>query len=135
MVTGYLQRKTIYRPDSNKLNQYGFTLNKFQYEAFFLNQVLGNDSLTNYATSLFANTISNSNAVYGIDGGYVFHDNLNINFLSVDYEDINVGNKQRLSASSCLPTIVSVPASWPTPKARTLQTIDYTPSYSPIVTT
>jgi hypothetical protein len=53
--------------------------------------------------------------------------------LAVEYEDINVGNKQRLSSNECMPLIVATPNTFPTPKVRSVGTIQYNPTYATIV--
>jgi hypothetical protein len=132
--TDYLKAKTIFKPDATDDNLYGITLYKYQYEAFFLSLVQGNDSLTSHATSIFAGTTANSNAVYHADGGYVFKDTDHVDFYACEYQDLNVGNKQRVTSNECMPLIVATPNTFPTPRVREIGTISYNPTYSPIVT-
>jgi hypothetical protein len=129
----YLKAKTIFMPDLTRL-EYGLTVYKYQYEAFFLNLVLSDTTLTNHSTAIFENTMPNSNPIYHADGGYVFKEDDHVDFYSVEYEDINVGNKQRVATNECMPLIVATPNTFPTPKVRSVGTISYNPSYSPIIT-
>jgi hypothetical protein len=131
--TNYLRAKTIFRPDDDQSQEYGFSLYKYQYEAFFLNLVSSDLSLMGHATAIFANTIPSSNAIYHADGGYTFTSQDHIDFLSCEYEDINVGNKQRVTTNECMPLIVATPNTFPTPRVRAVGTINYNPTYSPIV--
>lgn len=131
--TGYLQAKTIYKPGSDQ-ERYAFSLYKYQYEAFMLSLVLNDASLTSYLSQVYGNTLASSNAIYQGDGGYVFKSNAYINLLSVDFEDINVGNKERVATNECMPLIVTTPNTFPTPKTRSVGTITYNPTYSPVLT-
>jgi hypothetical protein len=128
----FLRAKTIFQPDTSLPLRYGVTLYKYQYEAFMLNLTLGNENLSTYLTSIFANVTPSSNAVYHGHGGYVFKTDSYINFYSCDYEDINAGNKQRVLTNECVPLIVTTPNSFPTPKTRSVGTISYNPTYATI---
>jgi hypothetical protein len=131
--TNYLRAKTLFRPTSDQ-ERYSFTLYKYQHEAFMLNLVLNDPSLTAYLTSVFGNTLPSSNSIYQADGGYVFKSNEYINLSAVDYEDINIGNKKRVATNECMPLIVTTPTTFPTPKTRAVGTIAYNPTYSPVLT-
>jgi hypothetical protein len=129
-----LRAQPIFNPDAiNYPYWFAMTLYKYQYEAFFLNSIQGNASLTSYVQKMFGNELPNTNAEYLAHGGYVFKENQYVNFFSVDYEDLNVNNKQRVSTADCMPLIVSTPNTFPTPAARTLSTINYNPTYSSII--
>lgn len=129
----YLREQNIYQIDTNLPLKYGMVLNKYQYEAFMLSLAVTNQQMYQYLTALFASNISSSDAVYQGHGGYVFKNTFSIPFLAVSYEDINVGQKERIVTSECIPLIVSTPSTFPTPKVRTLSTINYNPSYSNII--
>lgn len=128
-----LQKKTIYQPDPSKPLQYAFTLYKYQYEAFMLSLTATNSLLTTHLTEIFDNTLANDNAIYNAHGGYLFKNNPYINMLAIEYEDINIGNKQRLSSNECMPLIVATPNTFPTPKVRSVGTVSYNPTYATIV--
>jgi hypothetical protein len=132
--TDYLRAKTIYKPDATLPLQYGISLYKYHYEAFMLTLALENDTLTSHLTEIFANTLPSSNAIYQGDGGYVFKSAEYVNLQAFEWEDINIGNKQRVSSNECMPLIVATPNTFPTPRTRAVGTISYNPTYSPIVT-
>jgi hypothetical protein len=132
--TDYLRAKTIYKPNSALTLQYAMSLYKYHYEAFMLTVSLDNSALTSHLSDIFSNTLPSSNAVYQGDGGYVFKSAEYINLQSYEWEDINVGNKQRVNSNECMPLIVATPNLFPTPKTRAVGNIAYNPTYSPIVT-
>lgn len=105
------------------------SLNKFQYEAFAL-QIASN--LNNGMVKLFSNVLPASHPAYSANGGYLFNNNPNIIINATEYEDMNIGNKQRGTASECLPLIVAAPSSFPTPRVRAIGTIAYNPSYATV---
>lgn len=125
-----LRKKTIY-PTSNA-NYYSGYLHKYQYEAFALYLSLGNTTITNGITSIFNKTWNGNQAVYSANGGYLFGDKTSILLNTIAYEDINVGNKARVVSNECIPLIVTTPSSFPVPSVRSLGSIAYNPSYSPI---
>jgi hypothetical protein len=128
-----LQRKTIYQPNASNPLQFAYTLYKYQYEAFMLSLAASNPPMTTHLTQIFDNTLTNDSAIYKAHGGYLFKDLQYINMLAVEYEDINVGNKQRLSSNECMPLIVATPNTFPTPKVRSVGTVSYNPTYATIV--
>jgi hypothetical protein len=128
-----LKYKTIYQPSASNLLQYAFTLYREQYEAFILSLASTNPSLTTHLTQIFDNSLPNDSAIYRAHGGYLFKNNNYVDMLAVEYEDINVGNKQRLSSNECMPLIVATPNTFPTPKVRSVGTIQYNPTYATIV--
>lgn len=124
-----LKLKTLSQINGDNLFQYAMSLNKYQYEAFILGITNGDNSLTDYIVSIFGNTISNTSSVYLAHGGYLFKNANYINFTAVEYEDINIGNKQRVNSNECVPLIVTTPNTFPTPKTRTPSLITYNPTY------
>lgn len=125
-----LRQKTIL-PIQIPSQFYNFVLNKYQYEAMMLNANASN-SVTNL-TQIFDGTWGGVSMVYSANGGYVFRNSDTINIASIEYEDVNFGNKQRTASSECIPLVVATPNSFPTPKVRSTGTISYNPTYSTIV--
>lgn len=132
-----LRLKTLSQPNSSgDPYRYGMSLRKEHYEAFMLTYAQStNPSLVNGLISIFSNTFGASNSVYSANGGYLFNNANPIILSAIEYEDMNVGNKQRVATSDCLPLVVATPQTFPTPQIRQLGTISYNPTYSPIVTT
>jgi len=134
-----LRAKTLFRPDFSPTpwNRFGMTLYKSQYEAFFFYVAAGygnvSAQLTAYAENMFGDELNSNSAIYNANGGYVFRKNPFVSFMSIDFIDLNITNKQRISTNECMPLIVTVPNSFPTPKARTLGTIAYNPTYATII--
>lgn len=129
-----LRFKTIYQSNAALLQQYAMVLYKYQYEAFMLSLIAGSSTTLNeYITSIFANTLPSSDPVFMGHGGYAFKSSNYLECLAVEYEDINIGNKQRVTTSECLPLIVATPNSFPTPKVRAVGNIAYNPTYATIV--
>lgn len=126
--------KTLFQPFNDPF-VYGVRLFKYQYEAFFLTLASQDNNLYNYGASIFDNTLPSSDPVYNANGGYVFKNVDYIDLIASEFEDLNIGNKQRTSTSECLPLIVTTPNSFPTPRTRAVGTISYNPSYSPISVT
>lgn len=131
----YLKTKGIYLPFPNLPNTWCPTLYKYQYEAMTLNLSANNPELSSYMTQIFQNELPNGDAIYSAQGGYIFKNDLFVNLLCCEYEDINIGGKERTSVSECIPNIITVPSTFPTPKARTLGLISYNPQYSTIIRT
>jgi hypothetical protein len=130
----YLRNKTITPVSSDTTHsQYLFTLHKLQYEAAILTMY---PSLVNSLTTIFNGSWVGASQVYSAHGGYLFqsqdYDNCSQIIASCEYEDINVGQKQRVPSAECIPLIVTTPNSFPTPKVRSVGTINYNPSYSTI---
>ncbi len=128
-----LRYQTIFNPNFSEPFSYAMTLYKYQYEAFLLTLIQNEPLLTAYVQKMFANENPSTNAEYSAHGGYLFKENTYTNFFSVDFEDLNIDNKQRTSVNECLPTIVTSPFSFPTPRVREIGTINYSPTYSTIV--
>lgn len=124
-----LNTKPLIKPTDSQYI-FGMTLQKYQYEAFALSV---NASLTNGLVSIFAKTLAASNPVYNANGGYIYNNNLWVDFHACEYEDINIGNKQRVATSDCMPLIVATPTTFPTPKTRQQGTIAYNPTYATII--
>lgn len=129
----FLKYKTIYQPEETNALKYAFTLYREQYEAFILSLGSANGALVTHLTEIFNNTLPNNSAIYNAHGGYLFKNNNYIDMLAVEYEDINVGNRQRLSSNECMPLIVTTPNTFPTPKVRSVGTISYNPTYATII--
>jgi hypothetical protein len=111
------------------------SLYKYQYEAFMLTLAQNRTDLRAYLENMFSNQLAGDSGVYRANGGYVFgsgHPDY-LDFMSIGYEDMNVGNKARTANSDCIPLIVTVPSQFPTPKNRAIGTISYNPTYSTIV--
>lgn len=117
------------------IGTYAYFIQKYMYEAFILNynQTYNSQNVVGL-TSLFAgNGINGNNSIYSFNGGYLFNNNNYTNNLwSVNYEDVNFGNKMRISENDCAPLIVAVPSTWPTPAIRAIGNVSYNPSYSQI---
>jgi hypothetical protein len=128
-----LKWQTIYQNDPNNANQYLMRLYKYQYEAFILTLTMSNTNLSAYLQSVFDNTLSSASAIYDAHGGYIFQNNDYVSIQAVEYEDINVANKQRINSNECMPLIVATPNTFPTPKVRAIGTINYNPTYATIV--
>ena len=54
----------------------------------------------------------------------------NIILSNVQYEDVNMDDKQRVEVNECMPLIIASPNQFPTPKYRQAGAIVYQPSYS-----
>jgi len=135
---GYLREKTLTRFEPTaKPYRYGMSLDKYQYEAFYFFVAAGagaqSDQLTAYAEQMFENELDSNLGVYNVNGGYLFKTSQTVNFRSVDYIDLNINNKQRITVNDCMPLIVTTPGTFPTPKIRTLGTTSYNPSYATII--
>jgi hypothetical protein len=113
-------------------NYYTGFLSKYQYEAFALYLALSNSALTNGMTSIFNNTWAGNPAVYNANGGYLFQAKTFITLNTLAFEDINIGNKARVATNECIPLVVTTPNSFPIPSSRSIGSIAYTPTYSPI---
>jgi hypothetical protein len=126
-----LRMKTISPLSANGFYYQGF-LNKMQYEAFALSLNQGNSSLYNGMTSIFNGSWNGNQAVYSAHGGYLFSSAQSILLNAVSYEDININNKDRVTSSDCIPLIVATPNTFPNPSSRSVGTIIYNPTYSPV---
>jgi hypothetical protein len=131
-----LRYKTIVRP-TGWVNTYIGTLNKIQYEAFYLTLSRANSSNSDGATAIFDNSWTKNPAVYSANGGYIFRTQSQqvvpkMNLCGLLYEDINAGQKARLVSNECIPLVVTTPYSFPLPSVRQMGTIIYNPTYSPI---
>jgi hypothetical protein len=132
--TEFLKTKTLFKPyEDTAPFRYGMCLHKYQYESFFFNVAIDNQELTDYVFTMFEGELENTNPIYTANGGYIFNKYDSVKFMSIDYEDINVTNKQRLATNDCLPLIVTTPQSFPTPKVRNTSLLSYNPTYSTIV--
>jgi hypothetical protein len=128
-----LRNKTIYQPSASFPLRYLFKLWKYQYESAILTLAQSDSNMSSYLASIFSNTLPNSDAVYQANGGYVFSEQESVAFESFSYEDVNYAGKFRTTQDTCLPLVISSPSNWPTPKQRTLSTINYSPTYSNII--
>lgn len=117
----------------NTSGQYTGYLSKYQYEAFYLTINTSNAGLSESASQIFTGNWVGDGMVYSANGGYLFYNNASIPLSTIEYEDINVGNKQRTSTSECMPLVVTTPNSFPTPRNRATGTIAYTPTYATVV--
>jgi hypothetical protein len=107
-------------------------LNKYQYEAFVLLQNISNAVTTQTLTQIFNGTWNGTSQLYNAHGGYIFNQNSQINIPMIEFEDINVDNKQRMGSNDCIPLIVAVPNQFPIPKTRSTGTILYAPTVVPV---
>jgi hypothetical protein len=126
-----LRQKTIEPVGSP--GYYAGILFKMQYEAFALSLNQGDSNLTNGITSIFDGTWGGNPSVYSANGGYIFgnsNDRIYLNY--VGFEDTNVGQKARVATNECIPMVVTTPYTFPVPSARSIGTIIYNPTYSPI---
>lgn len=129
----YILAKTLMRTQDTDLFKYGITMFREHYEAFILNHTqLTNPTLVDGLVQIFTNQIQNK-AIYTADGGYVFNTKPYVDFMAIEYEDINADGKQRVATNECLPLIVATPNTFPTPKTREIGTISYNPTYATVV--
>jgi hypothetical protein len=126
-----LRAKTIV-PIASNSNYYMGILNKMQYEAFSLYLNQGNSTLSNAMASIFNGTWGGNPAVYSANGGYVFSSSQSILLNAASFEDMNIGNKARVASNECIPLVVTTPDTFPMPSSRSIGTIVYNPTYSPI---
>ena len=119
-----LEIKTILPVDSSN-TYYSIVLNKIQYEAFLLTLY---PSAATSLVSLF-NGSSNFSFYYNDNGGYAYHNVTSLPLNFVKFEDMNLGGKERISNTSCMPLIVSAPVSYTVPQSRANGTINYLPTY------
>lgn len=104
-------------------SRYNLFINKFQYEAMLLKY-----------NSQYGKILLNGskNKAFSANGGYYFKNEFyssSFSYSYVIYEDLNVGNKQRVASNSCLPLIVTSPNTFTVPKVREGGVINYNPSY------
>ena len=130
-----LQRKTIL-PISVGSQYFMGYLHKYHYEAFALYISQSTSAIFNGMASIFNGTWNGNPAIYSANGGYAFANNEYITLNAVCYEDINVNPKARTGGNEdgCLPLVVASPNNFPLPSARTVGSITYNPTYSPIGT-
>ncbi len=128
-----LRYKNINQTSADTPLKYNIRLWKYQYEAFFLDMVKTDSNMLAYASAIFSNTLPNSDPIYQGNGGYVFSEQSYVDIFNIAGIDLNLSQKARISENSCLPTIVSTPNQFPTPRTRTLSTISYNPTYSTII--
>lgn len=100
---------------------------KYQYEAFVLLQNLNDVVATSTLTQIFQGSWNGNSQVYNAHGGYIFNNSNSVNIPMIEYEDINIGNKQRIGSNDCIPLIVTTPNTFPIPKVRSTGTISYAP--------
>ena len=131
VMQGQLRQKTI-NPITANGHYYNGFLHKAHYEAFYLNLAQGDTSLTNGAISIYNRTWNGNPAVYSAHGGYLFDGQTHVLLNAVTFEDVNVNNKSRVAANECIPLIVTTPNSFPVPSSRSIGTIIYNPTYSPV---
>ncbi len=124
-----LRLKTVAKAsDTGSNNFYYPILNKYQYEAFSLLQNTSNTELTSILTQIFLGSWNGRTQIYNAHGGYVFNNVDSINFSIIEFEDLNVGNKQRDGISSCLPAVILNPSQYVVPKTRNSGLISYNPT-------
>ncbi len=125
-----LRTKNIFTEEASPSSYY-LTLQKYQYEALAMSIAATNSDMTSYMGKLFQNELPNGSPEYNAQGGYLFNginkDNF-INFTSIEFEDLNVLGRSRVSTSDCLPLIVCQPDSFKTPKVRQTSIFSYNPS-------
>lgn len=127
-----LRQKTI-TPVSGYAGYYMGILFKMQYEAFALTLNLSNSTISQGLTTLFNGTWPYNPAVYSANGGYVFSNDTDRVYLNyAGFEDINAGQKARVTTNECIPMVVTTPNSFPLPSSRAIGSIGYNPTYSPI---
>jgi hypothetical protein len=124
-----LRSKTIALASNTGPNTFYYPiLNKYQYEVFSLLQNTNNVAITSALTQIFNGSWKGDSQVYRAHGGYIFQSVNSIDIPVIEYEDINAGNKQRISSNACIPLIVTTPNSFPAPKVRSTGTINYNPT-------
>ncbi len=127
-ATNQIRLKTLVKADNTGTNNFYYpVLNKYQYEAFSLQQNNGNVPTTQVLTQIFGGSWKGISQVYNANGGYIFNKDQSINIPLIEYEDINVGQKLRIGSNDCIPLIISTPNSFPIPKSRSTGTISYNP--------
>ena len=119
-----LEVKTVL-PADNLNSRYSVVLNKIQYEAFLLTVY---PELASSLVPLFKGT-SNFSFYYSDNGGYAYHNNTSLNFNFCKFEDMNLGGKERIATTNCLPLIVASPINYTVPNSRASQTVNYSPTY------
>lgn len=130
-----LKNKTI-EPSTIAL-YFNFYLNKYQFEAFSLNNNTDSSVLSNL-TRIFSGQWTSGTPIYTANGGYVFGnktkygDGSYILLAGCEYEDLNTNNKARTTSNDCIPLVVATQSSFPTPKQRATGTINYNPTYATI---
>jgi len=127
-----LRQKTI-EPYEGSNGYYRCFLQKYQYEAFALSINSSNSSKSEILTKVFSRTWGGVTPVYSSNGGYLFYNYPYITLAAIDYEDINIDNKQRSATNECIPLVITTPNQFPTAKTRAVGTISYNPTYSNIV--
>ena len=79
----------------------------------------------------------NSNPVDGSPAQEVLADkryiNVNMPFSFCEYEDVNSGDKKRVTRDECMPLVIASPNNFPTPKERAIGSIIYQPAYATVV--
>jgi hypothetical protein len=126
-----LKYKTL--SDYDSAGKYTGYLSKYQYEAFYLTINTSNAALSESAGQIFGGKWAGDSMIYSANGGYLFKTNASITLSTIEYEDINVNNRQRSSVNECMPLVVTTPNSFPTPRTRATGTIAYNPTYATIV--
>lgn len=114
-------------------NTFNFFLTKYQYEAFMFLANVQDTTISNNLKAIFEGGWSGMTMVYSANGGYLFKNNSSVSLSTIEFEDVNFGNKQRVSTNECIPLIVTTPNSFPSPRVRSVGTISYNPTYSTIV--
>lgn len=128
-----IKLKTISKVlNSGSSNFYYPILNKYQYEVFSLLQNINDTETSNLLIQIFDGSWRGTSQIYNAHGGYIFNQNQSINIPIIEYEDINIGQKQRVNTNSCIPLVVVTPNSFPVPKARSTGTINYSPQLVPV---
>lgn len=127
-----LRQKTI-NPIAAGSHYYQGFMHKMHYEAFALSINQGDSAMANGLASIFDSTWGGNPAVYNANGGYVFGNGGTFVLLNtLAYEDMNLGHKARVSSNDCIPLVVTTPNTFPAPSSRSIGTIIYNPTYSPI---
>ena len=128
-ATDKTRLKTVAKANDTGINNYYYPiLNKYQYESFILRQNTTDTIMTSVLTQIFQGSWNGAFQVYNAHGGYLFSDNESLSIPIIEYEDVNLGNKQRISSNDCIPLVVCAPTSFPTPKSRSSGTISYNPT-------
>jgi hypothetical protein len=128
-----LKLKTIQLANnSNVTTYYSPQLNKYQYEAFALENNTNNTDKIAGLIQIFLGQWQGYGRVYDANGGYFFGNSNTLVIPTIEFEDSNSGQKMRVGQNSCLPLVVVSPSDYIIPKSRSSGTINFSPTIVPI---
>jgi hypothetical protein len=128
-----LRAKTVQLlPNTGGDTYYAPQLNKYQYEAFSLNNNITSPNTQAGLAQIFLGQWRGYGQVYNANGGYIFNNSNTLVINTIEFEDANKGQKMRVGSNSCIPLIVCSPDQFLTPKSRSSGTINFSPTIVPI---